>query len=358
VLRRLAAAAPVPVFPAVGAYAADCVANLFLADTLELVVSPLHAALLLLAGEIRPEDADALNRLHDQLPHPRATVCWGEAPFPAFATVECVPWTGDPTLALLAVYRELLSGERPSESDHLPDQPPAPWRGIGEHGQGGQGMMGGTPYGRPMAMTADDLSDGLALDAFEMTVGPFLPTLPAGLVLGLTLQGDVIQQATVVRPPLPPAARDRPSGETPGRRIGRRLRGIARMLDLLELHPLSMRSLSLAREAEAGRNVAIAPLRQAVRRAGVLRAIPPGLGRYASLDARGRLENWLDDAEPNLMADSCTSSQSGTRVSREDLEQLLRGLEWNEAMLVLASFDPPALIAGFNPSKGAEESSA
>ncbi|MCT7094684.1 hypothetical protein, partial [Salmonella enterica] len=53
-----------------------------------------------------------------------------------------------------------------------------------------------------MAMTADDLRDGLALDTFTVEVGPFLPTLPAGLVMELTLQGDVIQQARMLRPPV------------------------------------------------------------------------------------------------------------------------------------------------------------
>lgn len=354
-LQRLAASAPVPVFVAIGAYAADRGADLFLADMLLRVASPRHAALLLVAGEIRPEDMDALQRLHDQLPHPRATVYWGEAPLAPFANAERVPWPDDPASTLLAVYRQLLTGQLPSESDHLPDEPPFPWRGVGEHGQGGKGMMGGTPYGRPMAMTADDLRDGLSLDAFTITVGPFLPTLPAGLVLELNLQGDVIQQATVTRPPLPRAKRDPRNDRGPNRNLARRLRGTAQMLDLLELHALSMRSLSLAKDAEDGASVRVAPLRQAVHRSGALQAIAPGLGSYASLDVRARLERMLEDTEPALGPDT-VAIQGAAPVPREDLQQLLRGLEWNEAMLVLASFDVEALRAGFDPPEASEAS--
>src|SRR3546814_14512508 len=78
-------------------------------------------------------------------------------------------------------------------------------------------MMGGKPYGRPMAMTEDDRRDGLALDAYSATFGPFLPVFPPGLQLSLTLQGDVVQSAEVLRPPVHQAA-----GDAPLRRIARR----------------------------------------------------------------------------------------------------------------------------------------
>jgi hypothetical protein len=127
------------------------------------------------------------------------------------------------------------------------------------------------------------------------------------------------------------------------------------MLDLLELHALSMRSLALAREAEGGANARIAPLRQAIHRAGAVRAIPPGLGRYASLDARARLERLLEDAEATFEPDMAVT-QGAASVPREDLQQLLCGLEWNEAMLVLASFDVEALRAGFDSPEASEAS--
>src|SRR3546814_16725517 len=96
-------------------------------------------------------------------------------------------------------------------------------------------MMGGKPYGRPMAMTEDDRRDGLALDAYTATFGPFLPVFPPGLQLSLTLQGDVVQSAEVLRPPVHQAAGDAP------------LRRIARLLRLLGLPALAQRLLCAAR---------------------------------------------------------------------------------------------------------------
>ena len=85
----------------------------------------------------------------------------------------------------------------------LPDEEPALWRGVGPFGQGGEGMMGGVPYGRPMAMRGPDLRDGLELDRLPVRLGPFFPPLAGasfgfpgatGPVLDLELQGDVVQE--------------------------------------------------------------------------------------------------------------------------------------------------------------------
>ncbi len=50
------------------------------------------------------------------------------------------------------------------------------------------------PSGLPMADRGDD-RDGLRLDQLHLPLGPVLPDWPAGLVLRVTLQGDVIQEA-------------------------------------------------------------------------------------------------------------------------------------------------------------------
>ena len=91
---------------------------------------------------------------------------------------------------------ELLRRHRASSPDVLPDLDPAPWRGVGPFGQGGTGMTGGVPYGRPLAGRADD-RDGLKLDQILVRVGPFLPPFPPGLLLDVKLQGDVIQEVTI-----------------------------------------------------------------------------------------------------------------------------------------------------------------
>lgn len=57
-------------------------------------------------------------------------------------------------------------------------------------------MHGGMamPAGLPMADRAPD-RDGLMLDRLHLPLGPVLPFWPAGLVLHVGLQGDVVQEA-------------------------------------------------------------------------------------------------------------------------------------------------------------------
>jgi hypothetical protein len=299
-----------------------------------------------------------LQRLHDQLLPPRATLCWGGTSIPGFEDAVRVSWETDPRPLLRSLYRQLMSGERASEADRLPDHPPAPWRGVGEHGQGGKGMMGGMPYGRPMAMTADDLRDGLALDTFTVQIGPFLPTLPAGLVLELTLQGDVIQQARMLRPPFAQDGAD--ARRAP---VAQRLYWIARLFELLELHAWAVRARLLAQRPGDLRPDALAALRRGVQRAGVFLAVPTGLGVLGSstqrIDVRTRLMRWFDEAASALQDGSPArpdAANESAAVPRAILEDALRGLEWNEAMLVLASVDPDRLRAGFTAPNTAEPS--
>src|SRR5699024_5648958 len=147
-LSRLAATAPAPVFAAISPGMAAAVDDLAAAPDLAVQPSIRGATILLIAGDPRHEDLPALRRLHDQMPHPRATVWWQADPDPEFGDRGAVA-AGDPGPVVVATHRALLSGERASEPDILPDEPPTGWRGVGPHGQGGEGMMGGTPYGRP-----------------------------------------------------------------------------------------------------------------------------------------------------------------------------------------------------------------
>ena len=287
-LARLAAGAAVPVFPCIGTGMLDPVERLFLSPALRRAATPRAAAVLLVAGDISEPARAALDRVHDQLPHPRASVAWAGS--------------GDPVAEIRQAWGGLLDG-RGDEPDRLPDTPPNEWRGKGDHGQGGKGMMGGTPYGRPMAMTAEDLRDGLQLDAYTARFGPFAPMLPPGLELEITLQGDVIIEARVCAPPF----EQTPAASAPDACA-------ARLLRLLGL-PLDAR-----RVLGGGR----------ARSLGTLRAVPRGLGAVAQGDdVRARLAGWLD-------------GQPGTYQAPAPGD-LVAGLEWHEAMLVLASFAPDAL---------------
>ena len=260
----------------------------FSRPSLRQVSTPRAAAILLVAGDLPERARDALDRVHDQLPHPRATVAWDGA--------------DDPVAEIRQTWRELLDG-RGDEPDRLLDAPPNEWRGKGDHGQGGKGMMGGTPYGRPMAMTSEDVRDGLQLDAYTARFGPFAQMLPPGLELEITLQGDVIVEAKVRVPPFDQA----PETSEPAACA-------ARLLHLLGL-PLDARRL---RRGEDARSLAWR------------RAVPRGLGEVApGDDVRARFSGWLGGRPGTYQAPTFPA--------------LLTGLEWHEATLVLASFAPDAL---------------
>lgn len=330
-LARMAATAPVPVFAAAGPGMEGAVDDLSASSAVTVEASIRTAAILLVAGTPRAEDGPALRRLHDQMPHPRATLWWRARPDDSFGDRPALVDDIDPVPAIEALHRALLSGERRSEPDILPDEPPNEWRGVGPHGQGGEGMMGGTPYGRPMPMMGDEHRDGLMLDAYTACFGPFLPVLPSGLALELTLQGDVIQHAKVRRSPYGTAAEGRAGA----------FRLAARLLELLGLAPHAAGLRRLARDGaereDGGRMLRLIRLSQAIR------TIPPGLGvlpegsarEAAGGDVRARLARWLEGK-----TSAGAEVEPGVRLA-----DLLSGLEWNEAMLVLNSFDPPLLRA-------------
>lgn len=168
-----------------------------LADArLAVVDSPRHADVLLVVGAVPSQLGPALRAVHDQLPSPRAVRWWttagggGRPRLPGVDRAGVIP-DADPVPALV---QALQSAPQPLLGR---DEPPNPWRGEGPYGTGGEGMMGGTPYGRPMTMTADDLRDGLALDRLDLTVGPLLSPLPTGLTLEVALQGDVLVDVRV-----------------------------------------------------------------------------------------------------------------------------------------------------------------
>lgn len=202
----LAGRAPVRVFVLQGLDSPGDIDALRLRDDVRILESPRSATVLLVAGQLPPSLHEAAQRAHDALAHPRATVWWAGAPpidtspFPT-ATVVVTGEGGTDTVGELAavlvqVHRELIHGARESEPAQLADVDPAPWRGVGPFGQGGAGMTGGVPFGRPMAGRAAD-RDGLELDQLPVRVGPFFAPFPPGLVLDVRLQGDVVQEVVV-----------------------------------------------------------------------------------------------------------------------------------------------------------------
>lgn len=301
-LRSLASRAPVPVFAVAGAGAREAVQVLRMDARLRLVSAPRHANVLLLAGEMPATLLDAAVTAHDAVPSPRATLVWLQddlTPRPhsfADATVHRGPDVVD---ALVDVHHALLVGDRQSEPPVRPDVEPAPWQGEGPYGQGGTGMTGGVPYGRPMATREDD-RDRLTLDALPVPVGPLFSAFPDGLTAQVTFKGDLVHRFELG--PNPYAGASSPPSDDPFRRaldepvliaeleVARAralLRWAAEAARVAGLDALSLRTLALAVRAEP---VDVA----AVRRLGRWLAHPlvtgrqhRGIGPLDAADVRG-----------------------------------------------------------------------
>ena len=199
-LARFGARAPIPVFLVAGAAGSESLDRLRMDDRVAPVTTPRAAAVLVGAGAIPEVLVEMVLRLHDTLPHPR-TIAWLVTPEGVGAPdIPGLTLIGPPHAdRIVALGQDLLSGRRPSDVALLPDQDPAPWRGVGPYGQGGSGMTGGVPYGRPMAGLAPD-RDGLRLDRLPVTLGPWFPYLPAGLRLRLGFSGDVLSEVEAIPP--------------------------------------------------------------------------------------------------------------------------------------------------------------
>lgn len=235
---RLAARAPVPVHVVAGAGGREALLGLRASDRIEVTSSPRHASVLLVGGALPSGLVDVVGQVHDQLPQPRSVVWWGGDRADALAIdgTVTVAANRDVVEVIQRVHTELLTGERPSTALVGPATNPVEWQGVGPHGQGGEGMMGGRPYGRAMAMTGPDVRDGLQLDRVALRAGPALPGLPAGLALDLQLQGDVIQHAELA--PNPFASRPW---------SGSRLRTIGEVFDAARVQPVTVADLEAAR---------------------------------------------------------------------------------------------------------------
>lgn len=202
VLSRVAAGATARVFPVVGVGGRDAVDRLRLDERVTLLDSPRSANVLFLSGWLTERLVPAALSAHDAMSEPRAVVQSrpGGQPDPLaamFREVLAVDREDAVAGALQSRQRALIRREASSSTRILPDVDPAPWRGIGPYRQGGKGMSGGVPFGRPLPGRAPD-RDGLELDQLTVRVGPALPPLPPGLVLEVRLQGDVIQEARLI----------------------------------------------------------------------------------------------------------------------------------------------------------------
>jgi hypothetical protein len=179
-------------------------------------MTPADADVLLVAGDRAAPFAGVLEETWRAMPAPRARAD-AARPGEVAAALEAArarlgDRPGQQALATSAAgtgWDAHLSGDGAADG-HEPDTTdggrhghetgggsPGGMGGAAHHGHDMGGMdMGGMemPGGLPMADRGAD-RDGLRLDRLHVPLGPVLPDWPAGLVVHLTLQGDVVQHA-------------------------------------------------------------------------------------------------------------------------------------------------------------------
>ncbi|MFI1953621.1 hypothetical protein ACH437_17535 [Streptomyces xinghaiensis] len=268
--------------------------------------------------------------------------------------------------------------------------------GSGGHGDGHGGHSShetpemSAPAGLPMAERAED-RDGLTLDRLRLPLGPALPDWPAGLILRLVLQGDVVQRAgTETLPvrrrkdpfwdePWLRAARGEtvPRAEAARRRCAAHLDSLGRFLAVAGWDDPAARARRLrdgALSAEPGDRLGedVVSLARRVARSRALRLLTAGLGPLPAAEARAagvsgpahtadgdaydRLLVWLDelgraagqfgDERPLAREDragprgTLDSAAPPSRGLLDVLPGLLSGAEFAGARIVVASLDP------------------
>ncbi|MDO0930710.1 hypothetical protein QQY66_03055 [Streptomyces sp. DG2A-72] len=262
----------------------------------------------------------------------------------------------------------------------------------------------GAVAGLPMAERADD-RDELRLDQLHVPVGPGLTDWPTGLVLRLTLQGDVVQDVEVDHLHVPPGHRlpfwDQPwlwaaqgekvtRGSAVRRRCAAHLDSAGRLLAVVGWEDVAVRCRRLRDELLSGapREEIGGDLRgvvRRVRRSRTLRWSIAGLGELSSSragaagvtgpalaadgDAYDRLRRWLDEIEcglevldderpltPGELAGPrgrLDGAQPPSQALLDILPELLTGAEFACARIIVASLDPDIEELALTPASGA-----
>jgi hypothetical protein len=222
-LLRFAAARPhVLVVPAVGGTAQRLAVESEIARRgWPTATSPADTDLIVVAGHPGPALASVVETLWQQLPAPRARADVHDATTVTAALDQAVDLLGDarhqrhePELADPPLAAEATAPHSEAQHQSGPDVD-GHRTGHQHDGQGGDGHDHGThshggpdtgahddgghgememPGGLPMADLGED-RDGLMLDQLHVPLGPVLPDWPAGLVVEVVLQGDVVQHA-------------------------------------------------------------------------------------------------------------------------------------------------------------------
>lgn len=302
--------------------------------------NPADADLVVVAGCPGPRLTEVIDSVWTQVPQPRARV-----------VLEAAGEASDGLDSAFAALRGQLQIERPGGgAGHDSHGGAARQRGAGVRDRAGADQRGGgheshhghhagmeMPGGKPMAELEAD-RDGLSLDRLRVPLGPVLPDWPAGLVVRLTLQGDVAQEAEVeVLDPVEGASsfwagRDRAAA--------RELDALGRMLAVAGWDDAATRVRRLRDDSIAGappHTVAgrAGPLLRRIGRSRTLRWLVRGVSSGAG-DVAERLRLRLAAVDAAL----CGEDAHLPPVDVERLPSLLVGVEFAAVRLIVAAIDP------------------
>ena len=172
----------------------------------QVALSPADADVLVVCGEPDGPLADAVDRVWDQLPGPRAHVVVTGPEVHAALDRAAVELADDDRQRDDARRRPDVVGE---DVGHGEDAADGSGEGDMDHGDTDHGDREMAPAGIPLASGTDD-RDGLEMDVLHVPLGPVLPHWPAGLVLRCVLHGDVVAGSEIAvlggRGVPPPAA--------------------------------------------------------------------------------------------------------------------------------------------------------
>ncbi|MGB7817777.1 MAG: hypothetical protein WBL35_03460, partial [Ornithinibacter sp.] len=168
-----------------------------------LAESPASADVLMVVGRPAEELDEVVGRLWDAMPGPRTRVDLADGADVVGALDEAAAHLGD-ARAQAGDAASRTGADEPAEDqesgDSGMDHGDMDHGGMdhGDMGHGGMdhGDMDMAPDGIPLAEGSDDDRDGLEMDALPVRLGPVLPHWPAGLVLDVTLHGDLVAQAS------------------------------------------------------------------------------------------------------------------------------------------------------------------
>ena len=179
-----------------------------------ITASPATADVLIVAGRPAGELAEVLDRLWGAMPGPRARLDIGAQTDIGTSLDEVAKLLTDLWAqaedAAHRPNRGSSTGDQHGETAHAGhkgmdhsvdagmqnDDDADTDHGGMDHGGMDHGGMEMAPDGIPLAEGSDEDRDGLEMDAVPVRLGPVLPHWPAGLVLDVTLHGDLVVDAT------------------------------------------------------------------------------------------------------------------------------------------------------------------